>query len=755
MKKLPRKADSAHGKLSTAPLQEQIVAYLAAHAGPVNFHHLTRVLGLHGMDKREAKHIVRALADAGNIRKDGRKLLHPKHQTALVHVRVLKPHREGGFMAESVARDGIKAIANPVHLLMQPPRGRKGISVRTGYEVLAKLQKLPSGKTEEVSARVLKIISKPVQKFLAHVDMNANGSARISPTSKRHVEEDFLLTSGEVLKLGLQQGDVVEMEEHANRFSSAGRFSAVRKAGNIHTEFGLSQIALEEYDLPHEFPPEVEKAVKAMKPVVMAAPREDWRQVPFVTIDPIDAKDHDDAVAARWDEDPKNVGGFIIDVAIADVAAYLKPNTALDDHARLRGNSIYFPGRVVPMLPEKLSNDLCSLRPLEDRPALAMRMVFNDKGLKMRHSVHRIAMRSHAKLAYEHAQAVFDGGIFDTPLQVKTALGVLFACYQKLAHARDARGPLNLELPERKIKLTPQGTVAAVITPERLEAHKLIEECMIQANVAAAELLEQHKTPLIYRCHDIPTAEKLMGLKAALQTLQLNIPAGNDVRPTVFNRILRAVHGKPYEHMVNELVLRSQAQAEYTAQNYGHFGLNLRKYAHFTSPIRRYADVMVHRALIRAAGLGDDGLRDSEIEELPEIATHISATERKAIQAERDTSDRLIAHYLADRVGAQFTARISGLNRAGLFVRLSETGADGFIPRSNLGFGYNFDEKANIWRGRGRTQRYEMGMPLEVELIEAFPMAGALRFSIVGQAVTGSAAPRVGKANAPKNRRYR
>jgi ribonuclease R len=460
--------------------------------------------------------------------------------------------------------------------------------------------------------------------------------------------------------------------------------------------------------------------------------REDWRALPLVTIDPADAKDHDDAVHAEPDSDPQNRGGFILTVAIADVAHYVRPGSAMDREALIRGNSVYFPDQVVPMLPERISNDLCSLRPGEDRAALAVRMVIGADGRKRSHSFHRVLMRSAARLHYAQVQAAMDGWPDDTtgPL-LGSILEPLYAAYRALKRARDDRAPLDLDLPERKIVLTLHNTVDRVFTPERLDAHRLIEEFMILANVAAAEALEKARTPLIYRVHDEPDPERVNALREFLQSLDLSLPKSGALRAAQFNGILERVKGREVEKLVNEVVLRTQAQAEYAVENYGHFGLNLRRYAHFTSPIRRYADLVVHRALIRAHGFGKDGLPEQmDATSLGEISATISAAERRAMKAERETFDRLLAHFLADRIGATFDGRISGVTRAGLFVKLDDTGADGFVPARTIGdeyFRYHENLHAMVGDQSGATHR--LGDRVTVRLVEAAPVAGALRFA--------------------------
>jgi ribonuclease R len=581
--------------------------------------------------------------------------------------------------------------------------------------------------------RAIKVIDRVKHRVLGVFRQLPGGGGRLAPIDKKNLGRELAIpadASGDA-----QDGDLVAVE-----VSRSGRLglptARVReRLGSLATEKAVSLIAIHAHGIPHVFSPAVLHEAAAARPSQLDG-REDWREVPFVTIDPVDAKDHDDAVFARPDTDPKNPDGFVIDVAIADVAHYVTLGSALDREAVDRGNSVYFPDRVVPMLPERISNDLCSLKPGLDRPALVVRMVIGADGRKREHRFHRVLIRSLAKLHYAQAQAAIDGMPDDTaePL-LPLVIAPLYAAYAALKRARDERGPLDLDLPERKILLKPDGTVDRVISPQRLDAHRLIEEFMILANVAAAETLEQARTPLIYRVHDDPSVEKLVALREFLATLEISLPKTGALRPEGFNRILERVKGTDSEQLVNEVVLRSQAQAEYAAENYGHFGLNLRRYAHFTSPIRRYADLVVHRALIRALRLGGDGLSASETAlSLGEIAARISAAERRAMAAERETADRLIAHFLADRIGAVFTGRIGGVTRSGLFVKLADTGADGFIPAATLGEDYyRYDERAHALVGDAGGERYRLGDAVTVRLVEAAPVAGALRFEMLSE----------------------
>jgi len=387
------------------------------------------------------------------------------------------------------------------------------------------------------------------------------------------------------------------------------------------------------------------------------------------------------------------------------------------------------------MLPERISNDLCSLREGEARPALAVRMRFSAEGRKLGHSFHRVMMRSAARLSYEQAQAAIDGRPDDKsgPL-LETVLRPLWEAYSVLKRGREAREPLELDLPERKIILKPDGTVDRVVVPPRLDAHKLIEEFMIQANVAAAEALEANRQPLVYRIHDAPSLAKQESLREFLASLEISLAHGAALRPAQFNRILARVAGTEQEQLVNEVVLRSQSQAIYARENIGHFGLNLRRYAHFTSPIRRYADLIVHRALITAHQFGEDGLREQDEERLEEISALISATERRAMAAERETVDRLIAEHLASRVNEEFSARISGVTKAGLFVLLPQYGADGFVPISSLGDDYYiFDEARHALVGQRSGCGFQLGDSVNVRLLEVAPLAGAMRFEVLSE----------------------
>ncbi len=620
----------------------------------------------------------------------------------------------------------------PPRIALLPQRSRDaGPVAGIGDTVLAKLTRVDQEDGAPAwIGHVVKVLPRKATRIVGLFRAFEGGGGRIEPVDKKSLGKEWRVRAGD--EGAAEDGDLVALDvPRAGRLGAP--FARVREViGSLASEKAVSIIAIFAHGIPHVFRRDALAEADAANPPTLAG-REDWRGLPLVTIDPADAKDHDDAVHAASDTDTANPGGFVVTVAIADVAAYVRPGSALDREARERGNSVYFPDRVVPMLPERISNDMCSLKPGVPRAALAVRLIIGADGSKRGHSFHRVLMRSAAKLTYPQAQAAIDGHPDDAtgPL-LAPVLEPLWAAYRALRVARDHRSPLDLDLPERKLLLTRDGYVDRVIVPPRLDAHRLIEEMMIQANVAAAETLEAKRVPLIYRVHDAPSPEKLNALREFLKTLDISIAKTGNLRPAQFNQILKRVKGAANETLVNEVILRSQAQAEYARDNYGHFGLNLRRYAHFTSPIRRYADLVVHRALIRALALGTDGLTDREVADLEETAAQISTAERRAMHAERDTVDRLIAHFLSAQIGATFAGKINGVTRAGLFVTLTETGADGFVPASTIGNEYfRLDEPRRAVVGDRTGTTYRLGDAIEVRLVEAQPVAGALRFEII------------------------
>ncbi len=719
---MARKAKSKTDR--RVPTREEILAFVAEHPGKTGVRDIARAFGVKGTAERIAlKALIGELAGEGLVEREHGRLKRPGELPSVTVLEVTGRDSDGELAASPA--EWPHEHGEPPRIVVAATRDRRGPAPGVGDRVLARLAAGEPGGPDYV-ARVIKVLARKPTTVLGVVRLGERES-RIEPVDRK--QRQLILDDPGKAK----EGDLVSVSVTRSTRYGLDRARIVDTIGSMKSEKAVSMIAIHAHGIPHVFPPEV----LAEADDAEAAPlkgREDWRKLALVTIDPADAKDHDDAVYAEPDPDPDNKGGHIVTVAIADVAWYVRPGGALDREARLRGNSVYFPDRVVPMLPERISNDLCSLRDNEDRPALAVRMVFSADGRKRSHRFHRIMMRSAASLSYVQAQDAFDGRPTDLNRNVKEALANLWEAYQSLKRGRDEREPLDLDLPERKVILGADGAIDRVIVPERLESHRLIEEFMIQANVAAAETLEAKKSALVYRIHDTPSLAKLEALRDFLKSIEMTLPKGGNLRPAHFNRIL--ARGRDSEHapLLNEVVLRTQAQAEYSHENIGHFGLSLRRYAHFTSPIRRYADLIVHRALVRALDLGAGGLTKETEAALPEIAAAISAAERRAMAAERDTIDRLVAHWLADRVGATFTGRISGVTRAGLFVKLDDTGADGLVPMRSLGSDYfHYDEARHAVIGTRTGEMHRLGDPVEVRLVEAAPLAGALRFELLSE----------------------
>jgi len=721
MTKTPKRP--AHG----LPEKETLIRFLR-EAGEADKADIARAFGLKGNERRMLREMLKELEAEGRLGKRGRKGFSEAGALPPVGVADVVERDADGELYVRLVKGGDDA---PRAMLMPDHARSKGPAPGMGDRLLVKFQRGADG----WEARLVKRLDTGAHRVLGVIRKSAR-ETRVEPVDKR--SKDVLIVPASQAE-GLRDGDLVlaAVERGEHRYGPK-RGKVLETIGREDDPRAASLLAIHAYGVPTGFSDivEIEAADQAL-PTLKG--REDLRQVPFITIDPADARDHDDAVYAERDEDEKNPGGWIVWVAIADVAAYVRPGTALDRAARDKGNSTYFPDRVEPMLPEVLSNGLCSLKQGENRACMAVRMVFDKNGRKISHRFARGLMRSYAKLSYEQAQDAVDGRPDDVSGPIlDSILKPLWSAYRTLLIGRDKRSPVQIESAERRIKMTPEGQIASIERRVSLEAHRLIEEMMIQANVSAAETLEQKKTPLIYRVHDAPSQEKIFALADFLSTIGKPWAKGEPVTTKRFNRLLDETRDGPYAQTVNEVVLRTQMQAVYSPENIGHFGLHLDRYAHFTSPIRRYADLIVHRALIRALKLGpnneNDGLTDREVAELSGIAEHITETERRSMAAERDAMDRYIAAFLEDRIGATFTGRITGVTRFGLFVRLDETGADGLIPVSSLGDEYFVhDDRAHALVGQRSGRRWPLGKTVEVRLVEATPVTGGLVLEMLSE----------------------
>jgi ribonuclease R len=717
------------------PDPETLLAFLR-EAGTAGKTDIARHFGLKGHERRMLREMIRELEAAGKLGKRGRKGFAEVGALPPVGVADVSERDADGDLYVRLVEASEDA---PRAVLVPDKTGKTGPAVGLGARVLAKFERGPDG----WEARIIKVLDTDTNRVLG-VIRKSNREVRVEPVDRRSKDVLFVppaqaesLKDGDLVFASIEKGDHRYGPKRGKILEIIGREDDPRAA---------SLIAIAANKVPMGFSEAVEKEAEDQELPSLKG-REDLRDLPLITIDPADARDHDDAVYAMRDDDPKNPDGWVVWVAIADVAAYVRPGTNLDREARDKGNSTYFPDRVEPMLPERLSNGLCSLKEGENRACMAVRMVFDKDGRKTGHKFVRGLMRSHAKLSYEQAQSAIDGQTDDTTGPIMDAvLTPLWAAYHTMLKGRLKRSPLAIESPERRIRMTPDGQIASIEPRVSLEAHRLIEEMMIQANVCAAQTLEQKRTPLIYRIHETPSQEKTFNLADFLQTIGKPWDKGQAPTTKRLNTLLDETRDGPHAEVVNEVVLRSQMQAIYSPENIGHFGLNLDRYAHFTSPIRRYSDLIVHRGLIRALNLGKDGLTDREIAELPAIAEQVTQTERRSMAAERAAMDRYMAAFLSERVGATFTGRITGVTRFGLFIRLDETGADGLVPVSSLGGEYfHHDDKAHALVGERSGQRWTLGRNVEVKLQEATPITGGLVFEMLSDP-----APRDPNAPAPR-----
>jgi ribonuclease R len=723
------------------PSREKIMAFITNSATPAGKREIARAFGLHGADKIALKALLKDMADEGLIDSaPGRAF-----------------HKMGGVPKVTVLRivdiegDSIYAVPENWEAEGQPPprlrvieRGRRS-ALGVGDRILARTEERGAG-----------LIAHPMKKLARGEELILGVVARdgdrwwLKPVDKRERRETLISDLGEA-----GEGDLVLAEKTGRPPRISAKVTEI--LGDPFAPRSFSLIAIHKFGLPHVFGAELldEARKAAAQPL---GDREDLRHLPIVAIDPIDARDHDDAVWAA----PRDDGGFDAIVAIADVSFYVRPGSLLDREAKKRGNSVYFPDQVVPMLPELLSADICSLKEGEDRAALACHLVIDKTGKVTGWRFSRAVIRVASNIAYEDAQAAIDGVADTQSALLDAALRPLWACWALLARARDKREPLELDLPERRVVLDEKGSIVSVAPRERLDAHRLIEDFMIAANVAAAKALEAKKAPCMYRVHEPPAREKLVALKEFLATFEIPFALGQVVKPATFNRIIAQLGDADYRQQVMEQILRSQTQAYYTPQNAGHFGLSLGSYGHFTSPIRRYADLLVHRALVGAYHLGEGALTEDEASRMAVLGEAISGCERRAMEAERETVDRYVAAFLATRVGEILDTRITGVAKFGFFACVEGLGGDGLVPAATLGaeyFRFNEAEKTLVGEDSGDT--YHIGQLLKLRLAEANPVSGALRFELPEGASHlpvrrgQSRRPAMGKRGRPANIRHR
>ena len=721
--------------MSKIPSKPEILDWIAENPTLTAKRDIAKAFGIKGAARIDLKRVLKELEAEGHLEKRKRSYQDPDRLPPVSVLQVTGPDKDGDLFAKPMEwqGEGVEPVVLVIPRASDPALG-------AGDRILARLT-LVQAQDHHYEARLIRRIGANPQRVLGIFRKTTEGG-RIVPIDKGSDKEWWV--PGDATH-GAKDGELVEAEQAGPKARMGSpRARIVERLGDPSVPKAVSLIAIHQHGIPDDFPDDVMAQADAAKPVGLKG-REDLRDLPLITIDPSDARDHDDACYAHADEDPKNEGGHVVWVAIADVAAYVTPGSALDREARKRGNSTYFPDRVVPMLPDRLSGDLCSLHEGVPRACIAVRMVLDAAGNKIGHSFHRGLMRSPASLHYEEVQDAIDGAPNDrTGPLLEPVLKPIYAAYAALKAARAERQPLDLDLPERRIELDKDGTVKSVNFKDRLDAHRLIEEFMVLANVAAAETLLSKKTPLLYRIHEEPSPAKLDALRETAQAAGYTLAKGQVLHTRHLNKLLNDAAGTDDAELINLSTLRSMTQAYYGPAHIGHFGLALRSYAHFTSPIRRYADLIVHRALITAHGWGNDGLSQHDIEDIEQTGAHISDTERRSMMAERDTTDRYLASYLSERVGNEFSGRISGVARFGAFVKLDETGADGLLPMRSLGREYfHFDQEAGTLMGSDTGMIISVGQRVTVRLSEAVPVTGGIALELL--TLEGDALPKGGQ----------
>ena len=710
--------------MAQIPSQADILEWIRAHPEKSSKRDIAKAFGIKGAARIDLKQMLKELEAEGHLMQRRRRFNDPNSLPPVSVLQMLGPDSQGDMFAVPLEWEGTGHLPK---ILMRSRQGDPALG--QGDRLLARLTPVPDEDSHQYTGQLIRAIGTNPKRLLGIFRLTAEGG-RIVAIDKGEGKEWLVAAdaAGEA-----KDGELVEAEQSGPKGRlGLPRARVVERLGDPSAPKAVSLIAIHQHGIPDAFPDAVMAQADAAKPATSKG-RVDLTDLPLITIDPADARDHDDACCALLDKDPKNPGGFLLWVAIADVAHYVTAGSALDAEARKRGNSTYFPDRVVPMLPDRLSGDLCSLHEGVTRPCIAVEMKLSSTGEKLSHRFVRGLMRSPASLSYEEAQAAVDGDPSEraAPL-VDTVLSPLFGAYAALKQAREARQPLELDLPERKIILSDSGKVASVNFSERLDAHRLIEECMVLANVAAAETLIAKQQPLLFRVHEEPSPEKLDSLRETAKSVGLVLAKGQVLQTRHLNQLLKAAAGKDEAELINLSTLRSMTQAYYSSQNMSHFGLALQNYAHFTSPIRRYADLLLHRALVSAHGWATDGLSPQDIEMLDETAKHISETERRSMLAERDTTDRYLASFMSERVGNEFSGRISGVARFGIFVKLDETAADGLVPIRSLGREYfEHDADSQTLRGTDSGTVISLGQRVVVRLAETTPTTGGILLDLL------------------------
>jgi ribonuclease R len=709
------------------PTRQQIMDFITASDTPAGKREIARAFGLTAQEKIALKALLKDMADEGLIDSAPGRAFHKMGGLPKVTVLRITDVDDGGNIWAVPER--WEAEGAPMPRLRVRERSKRS-ALAVGDRILARTEEAGNGWI----AHPMKQLAKGEELMLG-VLRREGDRMWLEGVEKRERRQYPVSDAG-----GAEPGDLVLAEKAGRPPRVTARVT--QRLGDPFAPRSFSLIAIHELGIPDVFGEDVLEEAERVATQPLGEGREDLTHLPIVAIDPADARDHDDAVWAAPDDDPANAGGWKAVVAIADVSFYVRPGSAIDREARKRGNSVYFPDRVVPMLPEILSAEVCSLKTGEDRAALVCHLQVAKDGNLTSWRFSRAVVRIAANLAYEAAQAAIDDQdgpeVASSPCSMPPLDGTildqlrpLWGCWRALAKARDKREPLDLDLPERRVVLDEKGRIMSVAPRERLDAHRLIEDYMIAANVAAAKALEAKKAPVMYRIHEAPAREKLVALKDYLETWGVKFALGQVIKPATFNHILGKIGDVDFRPQIMEQVLRSQTQAYYGPGNHGHFGLALGSYAHFTSPIRRYADLIVHRSLVASYGLGPGALTSDEAAGMERIGESISRLERRAMEAERDTIDRYVAAFLSEKVGEVIEARVTGVQNFGVFATVEGIGGDGLLSVRDLGTEYfRYDEAARKLVGEQSGDEFTIGQRLQLRLAEANPVSGALRFEL-------------------------
>jgi ribonuclease R len=733
------------------PDEAQILEFIRVNPGRASKREITRAFQIKGEEKIKLKKLLRKMTLDGKLEKSHRSRLQISGELPpVLVVEIFSIDQHGDLTASP---QNWESNEQPPKILMYANDRRNKLAL--GDHALVRLSpNKDKGETGYVAKVIRKLEKRQSTQVMGIFRSDDENIAFVNPTDKKDRNQYLIPKSdwndaidGELVLIQLKRG------RQGSRHMKTKPAKVIESFGSIDDARSISLIAILSQGIATEFPEDVLAEAKSIEKPVLGD-RTDLRHIPLITVDPSDARDHDDAIWAEMDMDPSNEGGCHIIIAIADVAHYVRSGSALDREAVKRGNSTYFPDRVVPMLPESLSNGLCSLHENEDRYTMAVHIWFDKRGKKLRHKFVRGLMRSHASLSYEEFQNAHEGNVSRRAEPIlDTVIQPLYQAYDVLSKGRDFREPLELSVPEKKIILDDEGHIKEIKERVSIPAHRLVEEFMIQANVAAAEQLESKQIACMYRIHEQPSLEKIENLRTFIESLDYTFSKGQVVKPKIFNNLLSKVKNTPYENVISTIILRTQMQAQYSPENQGHFGLSLTRYAHFTSPIRRYADVLVHRALVKALKLGKDGISNYDIGNMVNTAEHISNTERNSMIAERQSTERYIANYMSNKIDDEFEGKINGVHKAGLFITLNQSGGEGFIPISSLyGDYFHYDKEHHLLEGEHSHIILQLGDPVSVRLKEANPVSGGLIFELLHDKLSKHK-PR--NASGKKNRRPR